>query len=201
MKTLNLKKTLIGLSLILTTIMFAQSAIADNRGQSINKKQANQKARISQGIRSGQLTRKEAFRLRKQQARINRTERRFKTDGRLTPRERAVVQGKLHRASKNIYAQKHDGQKRINAKPKLRSHKINRKQLKQKKRINQGVRSGTLTGREMLKLKRQQASIRQQKRRFKANGKFTKHERKIIKQRLRKSSKNIYRKKYNAKQR
>ncbi len=71
-------------------------------------RQVKQNARINQGVKSGQLTRGETVRLRAQQVRIQNTKRRFKADGRFTPRERRKVNRMQNRANKNIYRLKHN---------------------------------------------------------------------------------------------
>ena len=201
MKTRNLKNKVIGVALLLSTAMLGQSAMATTGGHGINKKQASQKVRIIQGVKSGRLTAKEALRLARQQAKIQKKERRFKADGRFTARERAIIHRNLRKSSKRIYAQKHDRQVRRNARTKVRSPKVNKRQYNQKRRIGQGIRSGALTGREALRLSRLQKRIKRQERRFKADGKFTKRERKIINKRLKRASKRIYRKKHNLRHR
>lgn len=64
--------------------------------------------RIKQGVRSGELTRKEARSLRRQQRRISRLERRFSSDGWLDRGERHELRDKLDRASDRIYRLKHN---------------------------------------------------------------------------------------------
>jgi len=76
----------------------------------VNERQDRQYQRIEQGIKSGELNRKEAKRLVKQQANIAKQEASFKSDGSFTKRERAVIQKKLTNTSHKIYKQKHDGQ-------------------------------------------------------------------------------------------
>ncbi len=78
----------------------------------VNKRQRHQQKRIVQGIRSGELTKREVLRLEKEQTRIRREERRFKADGVLTKRERIKLHRDLDRASRHIYKEKHDNQKR-----------------------------------------------------------------------------------------
>ncbi len=98
---------------ILLTLFFVTPAIAgDIHDPGVNKRQRNQKKRIVQGMRSGELTAREAGRLRKEQAKIRREERRFKSDGMLTERERVKLHRDLNRSSKHIYRQKHDRQHR-----------------------------------------------------------------------------------------
>jgi hypothetical protein len=79
----------------------------------INARQERQSARIRQGVRSGELTRRETRRIAAQQAAI-RTDEAFmrRSGGEFTARERARIGRELGRASRNIYHQKHDGQDR-----------------------------------------------------------------------------------------
>ena len=87
-------------------VAFAQSTpVTDER-------QANQRARVTQGVVSGEVTRAEAARLKAEQREIRRTERRAKADGKVTRRERANIQQKQNKASRDIRRQKHDGQER-----------------------------------------------------------------------------------------
>jgi hypothetical protein len=79
----------------------------------VNARQHHQQDRIGQGVRSGELTRREAKGLEQQQYRIARTEARMRASGDgLSPAERARLSYRQDRASVNIYQQKHDGQVR-----------------------------------------------------------------------------------------
>ncbi len=78
----------------------------------IDRRQYNQMRRIDQGVMSGELTRREARHLWQQQAYINSLERRAKRDGHLTGWERARLRYAQNYASRSIYSQKHDRQKR-----------------------------------------------------------------------------------------
>jgi hypothetical protein len=77
-----------------------------------NKRQSNQKSRIHQGVKSGELTKREAHKLRKQQRGIERQEERANADGEVTAKEAAKLEQRQDRASKAIYKQKHDAQER-----------------------------------------------------------------------------------------
>ena len=85
-------------------------SIAGPRG--INYRERREQQRIGQGIRSGELTRREAARLEAGLARIKVNERFARRDGEITPRERARLDRELNRESRAIYHQKHDGQDR-----------------------------------------------------------------------------------------
>jgi len=78
----------------------------------VTERQVNQQERIQQGRKSGELTNREAARLELQQAKIQHDKRKAKSDGVVTPAERAKLHAEQNRASRNIYKQKHDAQKK-----------------------------------------------------------------------------------------
>jgi len=78
----------------------------------IDRRQHRQRERIRQGIRSEELTRREARRLAAEQARIHRYESRARRDGELSYRERRHLDRRLDRSRRHIYRQKHDRQDR-----------------------------------------------------------------------------------------
>ncbi len=77
------------------------------------------------------------------------------------------------------------------------SPRIDRREANQQNRINRGIRSGALTPRETFRLQRQQANINAQEARFKSDGNLSKRERGVLRNRLNRSSQNIYRAKHN----
>jgi hypothetical protein len=83
------------------------------RGDSIDARQRQQELRIRQGVRSGELTRREARRLQAEQDRIRFEEYRARRDGFVSPRERARIQRRLDDSSRNIYREKNDRQDRF----------------------------------------------------------------------------------------
>jgi hypothetical protein len=78
----------------------------------LDAREHNQRQRIAQGVRSGELTRPETRRLIAGERRLHRHERYAKSDGVVTPAERARLQRNANRMSKRIYRQKHDPQSR-----------------------------------------------------------------------------------------
>lgn len=72
--------------------------------------QSNQ--RINQGVRSGELTKKETLHLKKQQHNLKVTKRKAAADGVITKKEKVKIAKKTNRLNKNIYRQKHDEQER-----------------------------------------------------------------------------------------
>ena len=90
----------------------ALPAFAQTATPGIDKRQENQQRRIDQGVKSGQLTKREAARLQKGQARVQRMEDRAKADGTVTKRERARIQRQQNVQNRRIAREKHDKQHR-----------------------------------------------------------------------------------------
>ena len=76
----------------------------------VDQRQANQEARIQQGVQSGALTNKEAARLEKGQARVQKMENKAVADGKVTAKERARIEKAQDRQSRKIAREKHDKQ-------------------------------------------------------------------------------------------
>jgi hypothetical protein len=79
----------------------------------IDRREHREQQRIRQGVRSGELTRREARGLEREQARIRGYEWYAKSDGHVSRGERRRLDHMLDRASHDIYRQKHDGQDRL----------------------------------------------------------------------------------------
>lgn len=76
----------------------------------IDQRQAEQQRRIDQGVKSGQLTDKEAARLQKGQARVQKMEDKARADGKITAEERRRIEHTQDQQSKKIYREMHDKQ-------------------------------------------------------------------------------------------
>jgi hypothetical protein len=81
----------------------------DTTQDRVDVRQQKQQMRIEQGIDSGLLTRGELKKLEQQQNNIARLENRFKSDGRLTRKEKQILLKKLDLASQRIYNLKNNG--------------------------------------------------------------------------------------------
>ncbi len=75
------------------------------------------------------------------------------------------------------------------------------KQVRQHKRIKQGVKSGEITKAEAINLRKGQQEIRQEKREAKADGVVTPAEKQEIRKDQRQQSRKIFRKKHNGRTR
>jgi len=87
------------------------SALAQTATPGVDQRQAEQQARIQQGVASGQLTAREKRRLQGEQRAIARAKAHAKADGTVTAQERARLQHMQDHASRDIYRQKHDRQR------------------------------------------------------------------------------------------
>lgn len=93
--------------------LYAQTASAQTAAPvtpHVDQREANQQQRITQGVGSGELTQKEAYKLEKEQAAIDKTEARAKADGKVTRAERKRLHRMQDAASRDIHKQKHDAQ-------------------------------------------------------------------------------------------
>lgn len=96
------------LAAMLATVSVAMAA-AHPVTPRVDRREARQHMRIREGVRSGQLTPREAARLRAGQVHVHRMERRAKSDGRVTLRERARLERAQNRQSRHIALLKHNG--------------------------------------------------------------------------------------------
>ncbi|MGE0131253.1 MAG: hypothetical protein AB7U82_24495 [Blastocatellales bacterium] len=97
----------------LVAVIIPAAGLAQGHRYGVNRRERNQQHRIRQGVRSGELTRVEAARLEREQARIRLAEARARrSGGDFTLRERARIQRGLNQSSRRIYRQKHDRQDR-----------------------------------------------------------------------------------------
>jgi uncharacterized membrane protein YebE (DUF533 family) len=83
-------------------------AFAQNTTPQIDQRQDRQERRIEQGVRTGQLTAREAARLERGQARIRQMERQALADGHISRRERAAIQQEQDKQNQLIARLKHN---------------------------------------------------------------------------------------------
>jgi hypothetical protein len=164
------------------------------RDPGVNQRQHNQRERIQQGVKSGELTRRETGRLVEEQRDIRQLERRYKSDGTLTGAERRDLQHEQNQASRDIYRQKHDQQDRPPAA--VRDPGVNERQANQTARIQQGVKSGELTHGEAQDLRTERRDIRDLEHTYKEDGTLTHDERQDLHQQLNQQSQEIYEEKH-----
>lgn len=80
--------------------------------QRIEERKDRQNERIIEGRKSGELTKKEAARIKARQQKLNKQIREDRRDGGgLSPAERAKIEKRQDNIGKDIYKEKHDAQK------------------------------------------------------------------------------------------
>ena len=94
---------------IALTVSIAGVAAAQTCPGHLTRRAARQELRIHQGVRAGQLTRRETVRLRQCRRHIRRMELRARADNQVGPRERVRLNRALDRQSARIWRLKHNG--------------------------------------------------------------------------------------------
>jgi polyhydroxyalkanoate synthesis regulator phasin len=92
--------------------LFGITGVSAVEAGTIARREARQQKRIEQGVKSGELTAREAAKLEREQAKIEADREKALSDGTLTKREKAKLTREQNRASRHIYREKHDAQKR-----------------------------------------------------------------------------------------
>jgi hypothetical protein len=88
-------------------------ALAQPAGARINDREARIAERIDQGARNGDLTRREAWNMKRELLAIERMEQRYRGyDHRMNYRERADLERRLDALSARVFANRHDGDRR-----------------------------------------------------------------------------------------
>ena len=102
-----MKRTLLALA-ALATVAAAPLAAQAAPWQSVNQRQANLEQRIDRGVRTGSLSRVEAKRLRSEFRSISRLEASYRRSNGLSMRERAALDARFDRLSRQIKIERRD---------------------------------------------------------------------------------------------
>jgi hypothetical protein len=105
-KTIIMKVKVVAAALVLGAFFTSANA------QTIKEKGKNQRHRIAQGVKSGELTKKETRNLVKDQREIRKDVKEAKADGVVTGAERKDIRQDQRQASRKIYRKKHNNRDR-----------------------------------------------------------------------------------------
>lgn len=96
--------------LVIFGLVMAFSAVASAQANTggIDTREKNQRQRIINGVKSGELGVKETLKLAKQQAEIRKFERKAKADGTVTFGERVRLHRELNQAGRNMRRKKNN---------------------------------------------------------------------------------------------
>lgn len=124
------------------------------------QRDVNQQKRIEQGLKSGELSTREAAKLEKGEAKIDRMEKNALKDGKLSDSEKAKIENVQNKESAAIHQDKTNAAKgNPNSASSKRMQADVQRNVNQQARIEQGVKSGQLTNREVSKLEKGQAKV------------------------------------------
>lgn len=176
----------------------AQTAPTQNAA-SDTQRDANQQKRIDQGLKSGQLSTRQASNLEQREAHLDRTEQRDMRHGPMTGAENAQIQRMQDRDSTAIYKDKHDA---VTGHPQSASSRRLQadasRNARQEQRLANGVKSGQLTNREDARMQGRQAHVDHLEHRAgDNNGRVGAHEQRHIQRADNRNSRRIHRNRHN----
>ena len=176
----------------------AAPVLAQTTGSEVQRN-TNQQQRIEQGLQSGALTTHEAGQLERQQTQVDRMEKNALKDGSLSPAEKARIEAAQNKTSKSIAADKHNAKLGNPAsKSSQRMQADVQRNVNQQARIEQGVKSGQLSNKEVASLERGQAHVNRAEANAAANGHVGAVEQANVQGKENAQSARVYNKKHNA---
>lgn len=99
----------IAITTLVSALLVAPNlAFSHENGTRVHDRLQRQQQRIERGVENGALTRQEAKKLKKEQRKIRKLARNFRSDGKLSRTEKAKLHKKLDRAGKRIWKLKHN---------------------------------------------------------------------------------------------
>ncbi|MBI3068040.1 MAG: hypothetical protein HY323_03505 [Betaproteobacteria bacterium] len=210
-----------GLSVLLIAVLAALPAYvqADGRDRGFHRGQFHMQNRIHQGWRAGDLTRGEVRGLEREARHLRRDERAFAADGRISPWERRQLHRERGQLSRDIFRERHDGERRFSGRFDGRAgfgHRSDERfggrgagwgrgfdgwRDRSRDSIVRGVRSGALTPDEARGLRAEQRALRQQERLYRGDGALTPEERADLRARRNTLREHIYNETHDAERR
>ena len=191
-----MKTTAVHLSVIAAG--FLSSAVFAQTVQQDQQRDVNQQQRIEQGLKSGELSTREAGSLEREQQHIDKMEAHDLRNGSISPAEQARLNAAQNKASRDISADKHNG---VTGTPgsasSQRMQADVQRNVNQQQRIANGINSGALTNHEVGSLERGQANTARKEANAAANGHVGAAEQRGIQRADNRQSARIFRKKHN----
>ena len=190
---MNVKATLIAAAI---GTLFSAAAFAQ---QGTVQRDVNQQNRIEQGLQNGSLTTKEASTLEREESRVDKNQARDLRNGNLSATEKARLQKEQNRVSADINRKENNAATgNPNSASSKRMQADVQRNANQESRIEQGVKSGSLTNHEAAKLEAGQARDDRKEARAGANGRVTVAEQARIQRSENHQSKRIFKQKHDA---
>jgi hypothetical protein len=192
---MNTKRTLLAAALALG----CASAFAQTNAATTTQRDVNQQTRIENGLKDGSLSTREASSLEKEQSHVDRLQAKDLKNGSLSPAERAQLDRAQNKVSANIAADKHNA---VTGNPNSASSKRMQadvaRNVDQDKRIESGIKNGSLTNHEVSRLDAGQAHVDRKEAAAAANGHVGKAEQRGIQRSENRQSRRIFQQKHDA---
>ena len=181
--------------------LFSIAATAQTTGSEVQR-DVNQQQRIEQGLKSGTLNTREGSKLEAEQSRIDRMQSNAERNGNLSPAEKARIQRAQNQESRDISRLENNAAKgNPNSASSQRMQADVQRNVNQQQRVEQGVKSGQLTNREVGRLENGQAKVDRSEARAGANGRVNANEQQRVQKAENRHSKRIYKQKHDAQKR
>jgi hypothetical protein len=184
---------------IVAASLLSTAVRADTLAEQDQQRDVNQQQRIEQGLKSGELSSKEAGQLERDQQHVDRMEARDLRNGSISPAEQARLNAAQNRSSAAIYNDKHNGT--LGNPTSASSERLQsdvQRNVNQQQRIANGMHSGALTNREAGSLERGQAHVDRREANAARNGHVGAFEQRRIQRSENHQSNRIFNKKHNA---
>lgn len=140
-------------------ILFTLPAFAQTVSDELQR-DVHQQHRIEDGLKSGTLTTREAAKLEREEAKVNRAQAQALKDGNLSASEKSRINHMQNKVSRDIAAEKHDTE--IGNSDSTSSRRMQtdvQRNVNQQRRIANGVKNDSLTNHEVAQLERGQAHV------------------------------------------
>jgi hypothetical protein len=183
----------------LATSVLSTAAWAQTTAEQDQQRDVNQQERIEQGLKSGQLSTKEAGSLERDEQHEDHMEAKDLKNGSISPAEQAKLNAAQNKTSNAIYNDKHNATTgNPNSASSQRMQTDVQRNVNQQQRIANGMNSGALTNKEAGSLERGQAHVDRKEANAAANGHVGAGEQRRIQRSENRQSNRIYNKKHNA---
>ena len=183
----------------LATGVLSTAALAQTAAEQDQQRDVNQQERIEQGLKSGELSTKEAGSLERDEQHVDRMEAKDLKNGSINPAEQARLNAAENKTSNAIYADKHNAATgNPNSLSSQRMQTDVQRNVNQQQRIANGMQSGALTNREAGSLERGQAHVDRREANAAANNHVSGAEQGRIQRSENRQSRRVFNKKQNA---
>ncbi len=187
------------LSLAVTVAsLMSATAFAETAAEQDQQRDVNQQQRIEQGLKSGELSTKEAGHLEREQQNVDRLQAHDLKDGHMSAGEQLRLDKAQNATSADIYKQKHDAQTgNAGSASSQRMQADVQRNVNQQQRIQNGMQSGSLTNHEASRLEAGQAHVDRKEAHAAADGHVGSAEERNIQRSENRQSARVYKKKHN----